>query len=41
VAQWSAVALGTVAALVTAFAVLGVLMGPFISQRATKSREAT
>jgi hypothetical protein len=31
VAQWSAVALGTVAALVTAFALLGVLMGPFIS----------
>jgi hypothetical protein len=31
VVQWMAVAIGTVCAIVTAFAVLGVLMGPFIS----------
>lgn len=31
VAQWSAIAIGTVAGLVTAFAVLGILMGPIIS----------
>ncbi|HLB10865.1 MAG TPA: hypothetical protein VK617_15100 [Gemmatimonadaceae bacterium] len=29
--QWLAVAIGTVAAIVTAFAVLGILLGPFIS----------
>jgi len=31
VAQWVAVAIGAACAIVTAFAVLGVLMGPFIS----------
>jgi hypothetical protein len=31
VAQWVAVAIGAVCAIVTAFAVLGVLMGPIIS----------
>ena len=30
-AQWVTIAVGTVAAIVTAFAVLGVLLGPFIS----------
>jgi hypothetical protein len=30
-AQWIAVAIGAVCAIVTAFAVLGVLMGPFIN----------
>ena len=31
VAQWLAVAIGTLAAIATAFAILGVLLGPFIS----------
>jgi len=31
VAQWVLVAIGAVCAIVTAFAVLGVLMGPFIN----------
>jgi hypothetical protein len=30
-AQWLTVAAGTVAAIVTAFAVLGILLGPFIN----------
>jgi hypothetical protein len=31
VAQWMAVAIGTVCAIVTVFAVLGILLGPIIS----------
>ena len=31
VAQWMLVAIGSISAIVTAFAVLGVLMGPIIS----------
>lgn len=30
-AQWLAVAIGTLAGIVTAFAVLGILLGPFIN----------